>query len=282
MTTRRRAATPRAPEATAGYDEQRLRVMAPPRPEKVTLVGDSLEEARLRFRRDLAGKKRVAPPMLVFDFARLDQRARSTSERLGLALVRDFAREWGPLGGGLTASVGGIPASQVNPSRESVSTWLEVSRLVRALLLLGQDLREGRRGGDDDWRLAARFDRHGSRPQPELVRRRERFFWLTENLLSGGNVRPRLSWLDAPRIPNPTTDLDGDDLVAPLAAQLLLAVSSPRRVGRCGHCGHPFPLRPRQGNAGVLTYCLECGIHGAWSTASARYRAKSKNARARR
>lgn len=275
-------AVTRAPEAPAGYEEQRLRVMAPPRPERVTLVGDSLEEARLTFRLDLAGKKRVAPPMLVFEFARLDQRARSTSERLGIAIVRDFAHEWGPLGGGLTASVGGIPASQVNPSREPVSMWLEVSRLVRALLLLGQDLRAGRRGGDDEWKVAERLDRHGGKPLPKIVLRRERFFWLTEQLLSRGNVRPRLSWLDNPRALNPTTDLDGDGLVAPLAAQLLLAVSSPRGVGRCGHCGHPFLLRPRQGNAGVLTYCLECGIHGAWSTASARYRAKNKNARARR
>lgn len=279
MTPRRTSTAPHE-QVSVDYDEQRLRVIGPPRPERVTLIGASLDAAQLRFRRDLKSPKRVASPGLVFEFARLDGQVKSASGTNGVTLVYDFAREWGPLGGGLTATIEGVPAAELDSSVERLSTWLSASRLIRALLLLGQQLRDGLRGDDDDWKIIARFDRLG-KPQPSLTIRRQRFALIADGLLHRGAVRPRLSWPDGPRALDPTTNIDGEDLVAPLAAQLLLAVSSRRGVGRCGDCGQPFPLRPRQGNVGAVTYCIECGIHGAWRRASQHYR-ENKKARARR
>lgn len=267
--------------AATEYDAQRVRVVLAPCPERVTLIGASLDAAKLRFRRDLKSPKRVAPPGLVFELARLDGRVKSASVPNGVTLVYDFAREWGPLGGGLTATIERVPAAELDSSVEPFSTWLSASRLIRALLLLGQQLRDGLRGDDDYWKIIARFDRLG-KPQPSLTIRRQRFALIADDLLRRGAVRPRLSWLDGPRALDPTTNIDGDGLVAPLAAQLLLAVSSRRGVGRCGDCGEPFPLRPRQGNFGQFTYCAECGSRGAQRVASRRYRVKKRDQEARR
>ena len=142
-----------------------------------------------------------------------------------------------------------------------IATWGWYSRSADALLSVVAEMHRGRAGHGEDWKAV--YDWLGA-PDAEIHSTPEggramaaaavnRWFLL-------GDVRPQLWWPE-PKQP-PGIILNGADLVASLARQLLFAVTKrgeAKHVYTCFHCRKPFHT-PKRRNASRKTFCesLQC------------------------
>ena len=174
---------------------------------------------------------------------------------------------------------------------EPIEAWLRYVRNIRALMNIGERLRNGNPGDPSDWaaveavtpsekpfdvgyglfheseeRQAARAATFSWVPPPEdmgdVAGERGWLGWALGRWLKLGEVQLQTSWwTDAPQI-----RLRYGALRGVIAIQLAAALISPQGLYQCAGCGHPFaPLAgSRRPQRGKRAWCPTCGRLAQW------------------
>ena len=223
--------------------------------------------------------------------------------------VRDFVREWGPLG--LCAEHDRLvrdcscKKAWVVAAAEPLDLWYDVAAEARGLLIaaalgkqrlpvvgvppaLAAALTRPWHVSDPQWMRAAGI-RHRDdllAALPGLAREDDgSFVWGVQDMVNmwlvEADIRPRLSWLDpdweagserSPVADRPYLTFGVNSLFAALTLQLVLAVADAGRLAICASCQRPYFPR-RKPPRGRRSYCSQCGLRAAWRDAKRRQRA---------
>src|SRR5262249_44652192 len=178
---------------------------------------------------------------------------------------------------------------------EPIRAWIEWSRMAKALLSVGLQLRAGKAVTLAEWSTmmgadssevegAGLFDESVPTKNKDLLKaQRQGFAWKLDDWMLIGQVRPRVSWKREP--PGWNFGLDavttGPNLFGLLALYIANEVTgSGRAKAFCTSCGKLYDAGRRL-NQKRANYCPQCrgksGKQAAWRDASRRYRAKRSN-----
>jgi DNA-directed RNA polymerase subunit RPC12/RpoP len=206
--------------------------------------------------------------------------------------IASFAGRWGPLylcehgcpanhNPGLKklapcASTCGALDDGGDEEGEPIAGWRSLSRIANAIVRLALELRNGKEGSQEDWRVALQKDGEvggmlGGAPEAKML-------WDAANAwVAIARFRPSVGIKERTWVIRFGTDSWNTALFGALAFQLLLRVTGPQKEWLCSSCGKPYAPKRRPA-ASRGNYCPSCGRRVAVRLAKERLRGRKRDA----
>jgi hypothetical protein len=159
---------------------------------------------------------------------------------------------------------------------EPTAGWRSLSRIANAIVRLAQELRAGRDGSQEDWRVALQKDGEvrgfmGGSPEARML------VDAANAWVASAQFRPSVCIAKRTWVIRFGTDSWNTELFGALGFQLLLRLTSPQKQVLCSACSKPYAPKRRPA-ASKGNYCPSCGRRVAVRLAKERLRDRKRDA----